>query len=72
MVWLLVIVVIIAIYNAERLPEIISKLKSEVPHLVDAGKKVSQEIKEKAHSVQAKTAQKKKKEQKQDEKSENN
>lgn len=72
MVWLLVIVVIIAIYNAERLPEIISKLKSEVPHLVDAGKKVSKEIKEKAQTVQAKAAQKSKKEQKQDEKSENN
>ena len=72
MVWLLVIVVIIAIYNAERLPEIISKLKSEVPHLVDAGKKVSKEIKEKAQTVQAKAVQKSKKEQKQDEKSENN
>ena len=72
MVWLLVIVVIIAIYNAERLPEIISKLKSEVPHLVDAGKKVSKEIKEKAQSAQTKVAQKGKKEQKQDEKSENN
>lgn len=59
MIWFLVIVVVIAIYNAERLPEVANKLKKEVPHIVEAGKKVSHELKEKAQSVQAKATSKK-------------
>ena len=58
MVWFLVIVVVIAIYNAERLPDIMNKLKKEVPHIVDAGKKVSHEIKERAHNVQSRASKK--------------
>ncbi len=50
MSWLLMIVVVIVIYNAEKLPEFISKLKSEVPHLIDVSKKVSHELKEKAQT----------------------
>lgn len=52
MIWILAIIVVIAIYNAERLPQLIEKLKSEVPHAVDAGKKVSKELKEKAQAAQ--------------------
>ena len=63
MVWFLVIIVVIAIYNAERLPDIMDKLKKEVPHLVDASKKMSHEIKEKAHNVQTKAIKKNNKEQ---------
>lgn len=59
MIWILVIVVIIAIYNAERLPGIVNNLKNEVPHIIEAGKKVSHDIKEKAQNVQAKKSSKK-------------
>lgn len=48
MIWILVIIVVIAIYNAEKLPQMMDKIKDEVPHLVEAGKKASKEIKEKA------------------------
>ena len=47
MEWILVIIVVFAIYNAERLPDIIKRLKKEVPHIADAGKKAAQELKEK-------------------------
>ncbi len=56
MVWVLVIIVVFAIYNAERLPHIMDKLRNEVPHIVDAGKKASKELKEKAHEVQEKAS----------------
>ena len=59
MIWFLAIIVVIAIYNAERLPGVVNKVKKEVPHLVEVGKKVSKEIKEKAHNAQAKVASKK-------------
>lgn len=56
MIWILVALIVVVIYNAERMPQIINKLKAEAPHLVDAGKKASKEIKEK---VQEKVAAKK-------------
>lgn len=49
MIWILVIVVVIIIYNAEKWPEIMNNLKKEVPHIVETSKKVSKELKEKAH-----------------------
>lgn len=54
MEWILVIIVVFAIYNAERLPDIIKRLKKEVPHIADAGKKAAQELKEKAKQAQEK------------------
>ncbi len=73
MIWVLVIIVVIAIYNAERLPEIIGKMKNEVPNIVEAGKKVSKELKEKAQAAhqeksEEETATKKKSKEKTDEK----
>ncbi len=60
MIWILVVLVVIVIYNAERLPQIIDKLKDEAPHIVDAGKKASKELKEKVQEkVQEKAAAKK-------------
>ncbi len=44
MIWVLVAIIVIAIYNAERLPHLMNKIKDEVPHLVEAGKKASKEI----------------------------
>lgn len=61
MTWILVAIIVIAIYNAERLPQIMNRLKNEVPHIVDAGKKATQELKEKAHAAQEKVAAKKNK-----------
>ena len=58
MIWVLVIIVVFAIYNAERMPHIMDKLRNEVPHIVDAGKKVSKELKEKAQDVQEKASSK--------------
>ncbi|MBQ2883710.1 MAG: hypothetical protein IJE43_08075 [Alphaproteobacteria bacterium] len=58
MEWILVIIAVYAIYNAEKLPDIIKRLKSEVPHIADAGKKAAQELKEKAKQVQEKTSNK--------------
>jgi Sec-independent protein translocase protein TatA len=54
MEWILVIIVVFAIYNAEKLPDIIKRLKNEVPHIADAGKKAAQEIKAKAKQAQEK------------------
>ena len=51
MVWFLVIVVLVVIYNKERLPEMMSKIKDEVPHIVETSKKASKEIKEKATQI---------------------
>lgn len=48
MTWILVAVIVIVIYNAEKLPRLIEHFKNEVPNMVDAGKKVSQDLKEKA------------------------
>ncbi len=59
MIWVLVIVVIIAIYNAERLPMVVNKLKNEVPHIIEAGKKVSHELKEKSQKTSSKKTAKK-------------
>ena len=51
MIWFLVIIAVIVIYNAERMPELMDKFKKEVPNLVDTGKKVSKELKEKAQAA---------------------
>ena len=51
MIWVLVIIVVIIIYNAEKMPQIMEKVKAEVPHIVEAGKKASKEIKEKAQTA---------------------
>ncbi|MBR5154580.1 MAG: hypothetical protein IKW58_02530 [Alphaproteobacteria bacterium] len=53
MIWILAIIVVAVIYNAERMPQIIEKIKGEAPHIVEAGKKMSKEIKEKATSNKA-------------------
>lgn len=50
MIWILVAIVVIAIYNAERLPDLVNKFKKEVPNIVETGKKVSKELKEKAQA----------------------
>ena len=60
MIWVLVIVAVIIIYNAERMPELISNFKKEVPDLVDTGKKVSKELKEKAQAAVEKKSSKNK------------
>lgn len=51
MIWILVIIVVFVIYNAEHLPEMANKLKKEMPHIVDAGKKATKELKEKAQTI---------------------
>ena len=51
MIWVLVAIIVICIYNFERLPDIVNKVKSEVPNLVETGKKVSKELKEKAQNT---------------------
>lgn len=51
MIWVLVIIAVFIIYNAERMPELINKFKKEVPNIVDTSKKVSKELKEKAHAT---------------------
>ncbi|MCM1323650.1 MAG: hypothetical protein NC218_05770 [Acetobacter sp.] len=56
---LLITIIVFVIYNAERMPQLMSKLKDEVPHIVDAGKKASKELKEKAQAAQEKVAAKK-------------
>ena len=58
MEWILVIVMVFAIYHAEKLPGIIKRLKNEVPHIADAGKKAAKEIKEKAKKAQEKVSSK--------------
>ncbi len=71
MIWILAALVVIVIYNAERMPQIMNKLKDEAPHLVDAGKKASKELKEKVQEkVQEKVAAKKEAETKEKKKSE--
>lgn len=60
MIWILVAIVVIAIYNAERLPDLVNKFKKEVPNIVETGKKVSKELKEKAQAAaEKKNAEKK-------------
>lgn len=51
MIWILAIIIVVAIYNAERLPDLIKKFKSDVPHIIDASKKMSKELKEKAQVI---------------------
>lgn len=51
MIWVLVAIIVIAIYNAERLPDLVNKFKKEVPNIVETGKKVSKELKEKAQAA---------------------
>lgn len=51
MIWVIAIIVVVAIYNAERLPDLIKKFKSDVPHIIDAGKKMSKDLKEKAQVI---------------------
>lgn len=61
MIWILVIIAVIAIYNAERLPDLVNKFKKDMPAIVEAGKKASKELKEKAQqTVAEKKAEKKK------------
>lgn len=55
----IVALIVAVIYNAEKLPQMMNKLKDEVPHIVEAGKKASKELKEKAQTVKTKTASKK-------------
>lgn len=56
MIWVIAIIAVIVIYNAEQLPGVINKFKKEVPNIVDTGKKVSKELKEKAQAVAEKKA----------------
>lgn len=51
MIWVLVIIAVFIIYNAERMPELVNKFKKEVPNIVDTSKKMSKELKEKAQAV---------------------
>ena len=67
MIWILAIIVVIAIYNAERLPDLVKKFKSDVPHIIDASKKMSKELKEKAQVIHHDKASKKQKEPKKEE-----
>lgn len=60
MIWVLVIIVVIVIYNAEKMPQIMDKIRAEVPHIVEAGKKASKEIKEKAQTAHLEKKQEKK------------
>lgn len=53
MIWVLVLIIVIIIYNAERLPDLMNKFKKEVPHIVESGKKFSKELKEKAQATAA-------------------
>ncbi len=71
MIWILVIIIVIAIYNAEKLPHIIEKMKEEVPHIVEVGKKASKEIKEKAQIAHQEKIQNKKTQNKVEKKEEN-
>lgn len=52
MIWILAIIAVVVIYNAERMPQIIEKAKSDVPHIIEAGKKASKDLKDKAQTVQ--------------------
>jgi Sec-independent protein translocase protein TatA len=51
MIWILVIIIVAIIYNAERLPDLMNKFKKEVPHIVETGKKLSKDLKEKAQAA---------------------
>ena len=46
-----VAIIVAVIYNAEKLPQMMNKLKDEMPHIVDASKKASKELKEKAQAI---------------------
>ena len=48
MIWILVLIIVVVIYNAERLPQIVERIKGEAPHIVEEAKKMSKELKEKA------------------------
>lgn len=61
MIWFLVAVVVIVLYNAERMPQIVEKMKAEVPHIIEVSKKASKEIKEKALEKKEEAAPKKEK-----------
>ena len=58
MIWILVIVIVAMIYNAERMPEIIASVKKDIPQVVEAGKKASKDLKEKAKNIQEKQSKK--------------
>ena len=58
MIWILVIIVVAVIYNAERMPEIIASVKKDIPHVVEAGKKASKDLKEKAKNIHEKQSKK--------------
>lgn len=58
--WILLAIVIFVLYNAEKMPDMIKNIKKEMPHLAEVGKKAAQELKDKAKSVQEKSANKKK------------
>lgn len=52
MIWVLAIIAVVIIYYAERMPQIIEKAKSDVPYIIEAGKKASKDLKDKAQAVQ--------------------
>jgi Sec-independent protein translocase protein TatA len=52
MIWILAIIAVVLIYYAERMPQIIEKAKNDVPHIINAGKKASKDLKDKAQSLQ--------------------
>ncbi|MBR5599538.1 MAG: hypothetical protein IKW39_05805 [Alphaproteobacteria bacterium] len=60
MIWVLVLIVVAVIYNAERLPQIAERIKGEAPHIVEEAKKMSKELKDKATTSKAGTNSKKK------------
>ena len=51
MIWVLVAIIVIAIYNAERLPHGVNKYKDEEPRRGGAGEMASKEINEKAQAA---------------------
>ena len=51
MIWILVIIIVAVIYNAEKMPAIIASVKKDIPNVVEVGKKASKELKEKAKNI---------------------
>lgn len=54
MIWILAILIVVIIYNKERMPDLVSKFKKEMPNIVDAGKKMTKELKQKAQANSSK------------------
>lgn len=51
MIWILAAIVVFAIYNAERLPDIMNKVKKDMPSIIESSKKATKELKEKAQTA---------------------